>query len=816
MMQPSVTKKKGTLSSSTDSKSFTIETASSRLPAPLERLSAVYEEKTIVNELQELLNIDDEDIFDDIEQQSDESDDEVVQNQMPSIRASSKSLQRGNSKIPDRSSSKSIPAEVSKVLEDSLKQKRMSAQQLFEIFKNLRLEEDENIDSRSDSSDDSMYNDPDYDIEEIDNELDEYGGVYNSKLEMPSSTIRTKQALDIYYSEYVSTHREITPVEEVDEEWKEEEEEEEEDNPQQNVQKDKDNDMKEIAETEEMNTSKPLTTKQASQELQFNAFQEKLTVDEDGVPNYILMPTDQNEATTSRRASLVSMTAPSLVSEDSHTSANNSLQSFKSPTLLPVQNSPENIPSSDLNTKESHYTDSTAQQSMDEKRYDTVNDISSLYATAPDEFINDKEQQARLQTQGAFLKGQASKTRGASLYSDVQRLSQLRKALSTSTLRQVETPINSSKVPSHLEKPLPQPTIDNNPYKNMYLRRTPVTSLSLIHDKNSLKVYRRMATKTNDRNIQYTYTKYLMQLVSFYAGCNQRDIALTQTRNRLQEEAEYWIDRLAKSNYGAALYTKGQWHRHCGDVKARGIFVGTQYKKANHEKAFKCFQLAAKYGSIEAYYELAECWMVRKDYKKTLACYKYAASKNHVLSLYKLANIHLRGLLKQQKAIRKGLIYLRQAADANQPDCARPAYDFACILLNDLKAIDLESEPSITSYYIAPDVHQAAYYLQKADKFGLVSATFRLGQLLMKSNQKFAPNEAEAFKCFAKAANRGHEDSMIKLSQFYKSGIPGLIRPHLILAFQWCQKAAENGNEEAEYILGYEIKLLKVYNRYST
>ncbi|RCH80610.1 hypothetical protein CU098_005516, partial [Rhizopus stolonifer] len=196
-----------------------------------------------------------------------------------------------------------------------------------------------------------------------------------------------------------------------------------------------------------------------------------------------------------------------------------------------------------------------------------------------------------------------------SLLSDVQKLERLNKALMTPVLSS-SPPANQLSPPHILEPPTPSSSSSS------------LASVSLTHD---VKTYRRMASKTHDRHIQFTYATYLIQLV------NSNDNKLDEdTRKRLQEEAEYWIERLAKSNYAGALYIKGQWHR---DFKS-SKFVGSQYKKVNHTKAFKCFQQAAKYGSTEAHYELAEYWMVRKEYKKSMSSYRFAASKNHVQSLY--------------------------------------------------------------------------------------------------------------------------------------------------------------------------------------
>jgi TPR repeat protein len=55
-----------------------------------------------------------------------------------------------------------------------------------------------------------------------------------------------------------------------------------------------------------------------------------------------------------------------------------------------------------------------------------------------------------------------------------------------------------------------------------------------------------------------------------------------------------------------------------------------------------------------------------------------------------LANILIRGLLNQEKNVQQGLVYLKQAADTNEPESARSAYDLGCIYANDLESIGLE------------------------------------------------------------------------------------------------------------------------------
>lgn len=77
-------------------------------------------------------------------------------------------------------------------------------------------------------------------------------------------------------------------------------------------------------------------------------------------------------------------------------------------------------------------------------------------------------------------------------------------------------------------------------------------------------------------------------------------------------------------------------------------------------------------------------------------------------------------------------------------------------------------------------------------------ATFRLGRLYERETKTW-----EAFKCYYRAAEKRHEGAMLELSRLYKEGIAGYLDPHPTMAYEWCKRATESGNEAAEFIMGY-------------
>lgn len=213
--------------------------------------------------------------------------------------------------------------------------------------------------------------------------------------------------------------------------------------------------------------------------------------------------------------------------------------------------------------------------------------------------------------------------------------------LSTMSLNQ---PSSSSSI-SFNSNGLQEPSLRQNPsmislQHDLPSTATPsklsIASFSLTHDKDAIKTYRRMANKTNNKDVQMTYCKYLLQVATLYQGKGgqpHRTPEATKTHRRLQEEAEYWIEKLAAAGYPEALYIKGMWHS-TNDHAC----VGLSYQETNHEKAFKCLRAAAKHGWVDASYQVARYWKDRGDYKKTLVHYKAAAHQGHVLANYVSSN----------------------------------------------------------------------------------------------------------------------------------------------------------------------------------
>ncbi|KAI8967816.1 hypothetical protein BDF20DRAFT_788837, partial [Mycotypha africana] len=326
-----------------------------------------------------------------------------------------------------------------------------------------------------------------------------------------------------------------------------------------------------------------------------------------------------------------------------------------------------------------------------------------------------------------------------------------------------------------------------------------IASCSLINIRSNIKLYRRMALKTHSTNIQLAYAKYLIQIAKLFgSGSSSKDTTAStetpsQIRYRLLTEAGYWIERLARTGKPEALFIQGRWYLLGPNASEdEGCVLKAYTVKVQESKAFKCFLKASRGGWTEAHYELAQLWKKRGQYARAIQCYEKGANANHTPSIYKMAKVYLRGQLKKKKNIRKGMDYLKKAADMEDAASAEPAFVLGCIYAHEYDRI----EDSALNNKLALN------YLRKSADFGYADAIYFMGQVYETGMLGQLCDVWQAFQFYTKAADVDHAGAMLDLSRIYCQGIPSLLAAQHELAFKWCKRSADLGFDQAEYVLG--------------
>ncbi|KAI8341548.1 hypothetical protein BD560DRAFT_493395 [Blakeslea trispora] len=461
--------------------------------------------------------------------------------------------------------------------------------------------------------------------------------------------------------------------------------------------------------------------------------------------------------------------------------------------------------------------------------------------------INHKRINSVLNSPSTYSRAEVSSqmssiSKSVASYPHCTKPSNLRVITDTEVLRRIDVPV--TQIPNEPSEDSTTSCIDivNDPkekikhqnkfFESLKHSSLSIASYSLVQTKSNIKLYRRLAMKTKNHDIQMTFAKYLLQISKLYDNKtnlyqlnsqSEDDMVIsskdsnetpTQIRDRLLKEAGFWIERLSKSRWPEALYIKGRWHLLGRFQAPECVLPG--YDKPNESKAFKCFMIASKGGWAEAHFELANLWKKRGCFTKAVRSYEKGAKENHTPSIYvyrkltsvqKMAKILLRGQLREKKDVSKGLNYLRLAADAMGTDCAEPAFVLGCIYANEFECIGITSHQDKQALNEAKstegDNHAFALkYLKKSAQYRYPDAMYFMGQIFENGKLGQLSDIWQAYQYYSRAAEFKHPGAMLDLSRLYCQGIPGLLAAQNDIAFKWCKHSADLGFDQAEYVLG--------------
>ncbi|KAI9314078.1 hypothetical protein BX666DRAFT_2029614 [Dichotomocladium elegans] len=375
-------------------------------------------------------------------------------------------------------------------------------------------------------------------------------------------------------------------------------------------------------------------------------------------------------------------------------------------------------------------------------------------------------------------------------------------------------------------------------------------SYSLTSRRDALKLYRDMAEKTNDPEVQLTYAKYLLEIAPLYIssrnathrGYNKssplsimgHDIvkrgrtSLSYTAGRLntasstsetmdhdkkgqalEEEGVRWIRRLAKEGVGEAAGMLASWI----DEQKYGF-------KSNPAKALSLHEIAARQGRSESIFAVGEHLERQGQPKAALKYYKDASERGLVAAVQRLAIVMIHGQLGQRQNMSSGLDLLAQAAANATQDNPDPLFVFAQALSNTYPLADIPAE--LVQAYGGKAAALPAF--EHAAELGHAGALAQLGTIYQQGLYDAPVNLEKSFKYYEKAAEKGNPDGMFGLSTLYNGGLRGpddspseqqtRIERDVSrwfennplnedLAFHWCQKAANMNHLDAIYLLGW-------------
>ncbi|MDR2563533.1 MAG: hypothetical protein LBC98_06270 [Prevotellaceae bacterium] len=216
--------------------------------------------------------------------------------------------------------------------------------------------------------------------------------------------------------------------------------------------------------------------------------------------------------------------------------------------------------------------------------------------------------------------------------------------------------------------------------------------------------------------------------------------------------------------------------------------LGRMYKYAlgraeNPSLALEYFKRAADAGDIDAFIELGLCYEqgyggLDIDADQAIHYMSLAAEQNVHYAQYKLGCYYYYGLGEQD--MERGLAYLHAAYDNGSP--------LAALIIGDHHLYARQE---------GLDFRESFRYYKFAEERGYLSEGLGLCYRYGVGTEE---NEAEAFKIFSIAANRGYTAAKYNLALCHKQGYGTPLSQSE--AYLWMLQAAEEENRNAEYEVG--------------
>ncbi|KAL7424990.1 Chitin synthase 4 [Cryptotrichosporon argae] len=315
----------------------------------------------------------------------------------------------------------------------------------------------------------------------------------------------------------------------------------------------------------------------------------------------------------------------------------------------------------------------------------------------------------------------------------------------------------------------------------------PGNQAALVTADRTLEMYRENAKKTNDPELMFDFSTFLIEQSKGLAG-DENPLKVAE-RDGLIKEAITMLKRLADRGFPDAQYF-------LADCYANGI--GTTRGRQDFEKAFPLFAMAAKHGHPDACYRAGTCcehgWGTRRESAKAVQFYKKAAVGLHPGAMYRLGTAELNGNLSLARKPKEGVKWLKRSAEHATDEFPHALHELALLHERGIENV------------VFIDFEYAAELLARAAELGYAPSAFKLGECYEYGKMGCPVDPALSIHYYNIAAQQNHADACFALTSFYLVGAEGVLPQSDTEAYLWAKKAAELGSSKAQYALGYFLE----------
>ncbi|KAF2716869.1 HCP-like protein [Polychaeton citri CBS 116435] len=311
----------------------------------------------------------------------------------------------------------------------------------------------------------------------------------------------------------------------------------------------------------------------------------------------------------------------------------------------------------------------------------------------------------------------------------------------------------------------------------------------------TLENARPLVLSSNDPEMQLAWAQDALIYCGVCAD-NEERIAATKpaaarastprVEHQLKTDSMNIVSFLADQHHPKAEFLKGMW-----------LEWGRFGQREDKKEAFRCYSRAADKGYARAEYRIGMLYESYNDPIKALRHYNRGVDAGDAASCYRLGMMTLRGQNGQEQDFLKGVSLIKKSAETADENAAQGAYVYGMLLAKELPQIDIPDSFLTYDEKLAKQMIEKAAYLKFAKAQLKMGSAYELGAL----GCEFNP--ALSIHYNALASKQGEPEADMALSKWFLVGSEGLFAKNEEYAYLYAERAASSGLPTGEFAMGY-------------
>jgi len=298
---------------------------------------------------------------------------------------------------------------------------------------------------------------------------------------------------------------------------------------------------------------------------------------------------------------------------------------------------------------------------------------------------------------------------------------------------------------------------------------------------------------SNDPEMQLAWAQDALQYVDTAQLHEQRIAELQGARpatpaveHQLRVDAMNVVGFLADQFHPKAEFMRGMW-----------LEFGKFGLRVDKKEAFRCYTRAAQKEYARAEYRMGMQFEQSNDPIKALQHYKAGSEAGDSASNYRLGMMTLLGQHGQQQDYPRGIQLIRQAAATADENAPQGAYVLGMLQARELPQIN------VPETFLPYDEKAAKQNIEKAAYLGFAKAQLKMGSAYELCSLGCEFNPTLSLHYNALASRQGESEADMAISKWFLCGYDGEFPKNEELAYQYAQRAAATGLATAEFAMGY-------------